>query len=234
MGGNFTFIPIALKRILTGLLLLFLCQAAMAQDFYRISGNFSIKSKDDSIYSLTRGSFYYDLNYKKVVYELTFPEKEIWVLSDSMIFRMRGDTLFEKTEGASIVEFSIFHLILNNKLHDYGLKESIYNLKEVEKKKDMIIYTWAPPMVMSSMLGKVLLSQQDKRLYGLIFLNKDEEVLRKQFFRSYTNISGLEFPSEIVDLVYVEGLEIVQKTNYKNIKVNESGNNAMYNYPIPE
>lgn len=205
-----------------------------AQDFYRISGEFSIKSKDDSIYSLTRGSFYYDMNFKKIVYELDFPQKEIWVLSDSLIFRMRGDTVYEKTEGVSVVDFSIFHLTLNNMLNNYGLEESIYSLEDVEKNKDMVIYTWSPPLIAQSVLGDVLLSQKDKRLFGLIFLSKDGEVIRKQFFRNFENIDGLEFPTEIVDLVYVDGLEIVQKTNYKNIKVNEAGNLAKYNYPIPQ
>mgnify|MGYP003714417333 CR=1 FL=1 len=169
-----------------------------------------------------------------MVYDLNFPGEEKWILSDSLIFRMRSDTLYEKTEGASIVEFSIFHLILNNKLHDYGLRESIYDLKEVEKKGDMVIYTWSPPLLMKSMLGEVLLSQKDKRLYGLVFLDKDGKVLRKQFFRNFENVNGLEFPTEIVDLVYVEGLEIVQKTNYKNIKVNEAGKENMFNFPVPD
>lgn len=224
---------IALKKIFWLFLCTIILSSAEAQDFYRISGDFSIKSKDDSTLSLTRGSFYYDLNHRKVVYDLNFPHEEKWILSDSLIFRMRGDTLYEKTEGASIVEFSIFHLILNNKLHDYGLRESIYDLKEVEKNGDMVIYTWTPPLIMKSMLGNVLLSQKDKRLFGLVFLDKDGNILRKQFFRNFQNINGLEFPTEIVDLVYVEGLEIVQKTNYKNIKVNEAGKESMYNFPIP-
>lgn len=217
-------------------LFLVLCLGAslQAQDFYRISGDFSIKSKDDSTFSLTRGSFYYDMNFKKVVYELNFPQQEIWVLSDSLIFRMRGDSVYEKTEGVSIVDFSIFHLTLNNKLNNYGLEESIYELEDVEKNKDMVIYTWSPPFIAQSVLGDVLLSQKDKRLFGLIFLNKDGEVVRKQFFRNFENINGLEFPTEIVDLVYVDGFEIVQKTNYKNIKVNEAGKLAKYNYPVPE
>lgn len=218
----------------TFLIVLCLGLGLQAQDFYRISGEFSIKSKDDSTFSLTRGSFYYDMNFKKVVYELDFPQKEVWVLSDSLIFRMRGDSIYEKTEGVSIVDFSIFHLTLNNKLNNYGLEESIYSLEDVEKNKDMVIYTWSPPLIAQSVLGDVLLSQKDKRLFGLIFLNKDEEVIRKQFFRDFQNIDGLEFPTEIVDLVYVDGFEIIQKTNYKNIKVNEAGKLDKYNYPLPQ
>lgn len=218
----------------TFLIILCLGLGLQAQDFYRISGEFSIKSKDDSTFSLTRGSFYYDMNFKKVVYELDFPQKEIWVLSDSLIFRMRGDSIYEKTEGVSIVDFSIFHLTLNNKLNNYGLEESIYSLEDVEKNKDMVIYTWSPPLIAQSVLGDVLLSQKDKRLFGLIFLSKDKEVIRKQFFRDFQNIDGLEFPTEIVDLVYVDGFEIIQKTNYKNIKVNEAGKLDKYNYPLPQ
>jgi hypothetical protein len=67
----------------------------------------------------------------------------------------------------------------------------------------------------------------------LIFKNNEDEVLRKQFFRTYANFNGLEFPVEIIDLVYVAGLEIVQKTTYKNIRVNEAGNLQWYNFPIP-
>lgn len=206
----------------------------MAQDFYRVSGEFSVKSQGDSLANLTMGSFFYDKNIGQLIYDIDFPQEQTWVFSDSSIFRYQGDSLLDSRTGASVADFTLFHLSLNNDLRHYGLKNSIYELEEVEQEGGMVISTWLPPSMLSSALGKVLISTKSNRLQGIVFFNADDEVLRKQFFRHYVNIKGLEFPTELLDIFYTDEGKQYQKTNYSEIRVNETSNSDRYRFTLPE
>jgi len=206
----------------------------MAQDFYRVSGEFSIKSQGDSLANLTMGSFFYDKNVGQLIYDIDFPQEQTWVFSDSSIFRYQGDSLMDSRTGASVAEFTLFHLCLNNDLRHYGLKNSIYELEKVDKEEDLVISTWLPPGVLSSALGKVLIATKSNRLQGIVFFNAEDEVLRKQFFRDYKNIKGLEFPTELLDIFYTAEGKQYQKTNYSEIRVNETNHPGRYRFTVPK
>lgn len=205
-----------------------------AQEFYRISAEFSVKSQGDSLGNLTMGRLFYDENIGQLIYDIRFPQEQTWVFSDSSIFRYQGDSLLEATVGASVADFSLFHLALNNDLRHYGLKGSIYNLEGVEKEGDLVISTWRPPGPLSSTLGKVLISSKANRLYGIVFFNAEEEVLRKQFFRKYENINGLEFPTELIDIFFLDEGKQYQKTNYSQIRLNETDHPERYRFSAPQ
>lgn len=208
--------------------------ALQAQDFYRISAAFSVKSQGDSLGNLTMGRLYYDENIGQLIYDIRFPQNQTWVFSDSSIFRYQGDSLMDATVGASVAEFSLFHLALNNDLRHYGLEGSIYHLENVEKEGDMVISTWLPPGTLSSALGKVLISTKKNRLFGIVFFNADGEVIRKQFFRKYQNIKGLEFPTELIDIFFLKDGKQYQKTNYSEIRVNETDHPKRYRFSAPQ
>lgn len=219
------------------LILLFSITAQLkSQDFFKIKGDFTIKSKSDSISGLTIGSFYYDNTKKKIIYNISFPFPEVWIFSDTTIYHFKGDSLIKKESTPSLNEFSIFHLALNNHLTNYGLENSLYNIEEVGKEGDMVITTYSPPEVMNTLLGKVVLSAKKKRLYGIVFLDTEEEILRKQIFKEYHNFNGLEFPGEIIDIFYTGDQKektTYQKTIYTNILVNETDDNRFYDFKLP-
>lgn len=223
---SFLVIPILIIGAVTG--------KVQGQEYFRLQGDFSIKSVNDSVGNLTMGKFYYDQNQKKIIYHITFPKVETWVFADTSVYRFSGDSLIARNKGASIHEFSIFSLAVNNHLSDYGLKNSIYNLEKVEKDGGMVITTWEPPTAMKDLLGRVVISNKNKRILGIVFFDKQEEVIRKQFFNEYGNFEGLEFPTEIVDIfISEEGEKSFQKTGYKNIKINEKDNSRFYNFKLP-
>ena len=98
-------------------LLLFLSVTSFAQQFFRIKSDFSIKQKNaDNTVSLTIGIAYYDKLAKKLVYKITFPEKETWVFKDTTFYVFKNDKFVTKKKSILIPEFSIFNLALNNKL----------------------------------------------------------------------------------------------------------------------
>ena len=110
----------------------------------------------------------------------------------------------------------------------------MFKVQKVEKQNNMVITTWLGPPQYSKIFGRVLISNANNKLYGIVFLDQKEKVLRKQFFNNYQNIDGIEFPTEITDITYVNDKENYQVTTYKNIEVDKISEENLYNYPIPK
>lgn len=216
-----------------GLFLLLGTCPVQAQEILRMKGQFSVKSKSDSASSLTVGTFYFDRSNMRMVYDIRFPQKQLWVFKDTAVYRFAGDSLMDKTKGLSIVEFSIFNLALNNQINNYGLGSSIYSLDEVEKDGELVISTWAPPKVLDEAMGKVMIATRRKRIDGIVFLSTEGEVIRKQFFKHYQNLNGIPFPTELMDILYQNGDTTYQKTKYSQIESYDANAADFYDFELP-
>jgi len=230
------------KFIMKKLLLLIIClhlfsvvapDRLTAQEYRRIRADFTVKAKTASgEQSLTVGQVFYDRSNKQVIYQVSFPEKECWVIADSMIYQIKDNLLVQKTSTFSVAEFTIFHLALNSQLQDFGLKSTRYTPGNINKDGEMVITTWIPPSSVKKRFGNILISVKAKQLYGVVFLNPEGTVLRKQFFEQYQVINGLAFPDRIVEINIVNGQENYQITSYKNVMVDEKDNHNQYYYPV--
>lgn len=203
----------------------------LAQDFYRIQADFSIKETlPQGKTRLIMGKVYYDKNYRKILYDVSFPAQEKIVVTDSFLIRITMGKTEEKASASSTCEFSVFHLCLSSRFSDFGLKNSPYKIEKVEKDSGMVITTYLPPLKYSGKLGKVMLSQKEKKLFGMVLFSPQDEVSGKQFFKKYANVKGLEFPLEIVQISYSGGEELYKVTTFRNIAVNEMSEENFYNF----
>ena len=225
-----------MNRIFTFIFLLgFSFYQVHGQKFYRIKGEYSIKAKSaDGKAQLTIGKFYYDKNIKKLVYQNSFPQKETWVSLDTSVYQIVNEKVVSRFKSPPIGIFSIFHLVLTNQINNYGLKNSPFTIQKVEKQGDMVITTWLPPKSLATLFGKVLISNKNNRLFGMIFIDSKGKILRKQFFDKYQSFRGLEFPMEIVDITYKDDKENYQVTTYKNIEIDEVTEEYLYNFAVPK
>jgi hypothetical protein len=221
-----------MKKSLLVVIFLFCVLAVNAQQFFRIKTDFSIKQKNaDNTTSLTLGTAYYDKLNKKLIYKITFPEKETWVFKDTVMYVFKNDKFFTKKKSILLPEFTIFHLALNNKLADFGLKDSPFQISKIEKDKGMVITTYTPNSKVAASMGKVLLSTIEKKLNGVIFYTPKNEIASKIFYKKYSDFSGLSFPTTVTQFTYSKG-ENIQQTTYKNIVVDQMGDDNIYNYSI--
>jgi hypothetical protein len=204
--------------------------SANGQEYFRISADFTVKvKKSDGTLNLTKGKVYYDKNFSELIYDVSFPQKEKWVLNDTILTKIRKDTLFEKITIPSINKFTIFHLALNSSLNDFGLKNSIYKISKVEKKNDLVLSYWKIPEQASTVLDHVIVAKKDNRLESVIMMGDKLNVISRQFFKEYIKISAFEFPQQIIQIIYSEdGKENYQITEFKNIKVNELEKDRLY------
>lgn len=201
------------------------------QQYMRIRADFSIKVKNATGgQSLTMGQVYYDRNIRQLIYYVVFPEKETWITSDTLVYQVKNDKLVSKTGTFSMAEFTVFHLALNSHLQDYGLKNTRYIASEVQREGDQVITTWSPPAQAREKLGNIHVSVKNKQLFGVVFQDPKNFVLRKQFFENYLVVGGLAFPTRIVEINISNGIESYQVTTYKNIVVDEMENNSKYSY----
>lgn len=223
------------KYIFIYILIVILPKPNFGQFFFRMKADFSVKSKSiDGSGQLTMGKVYYDINSGKIIFQNKFPEKETWVMTDTLLLKISDNKITEKKTTPALTELSIFHLTLSGNLANYGLEKSFYTLEKVEKKEELVISTWIPPAAFSGLIGKILISNKNKKLHGIIFYNAEEKIISKQFFKNYLNVQGLEFPTEIIQILYIDNDESYQVTTYKNIVVNDTNEDNMYNYPVPE
>ena len=206
--------------------------SVIAQQSFRIKCDFSIKQKNaDKTTSLTIGTAYYDKLAKKLVYKISFPEKETWVFKDTTFYVFKNDKFVTKKKSILLPEFSIFHLALNNKLADYGLKDSPFKIDKIEKEKNMVITTYKPTGKVAASMGNILLSIIDKKLNGVIFYNTKNEISTKIFYKDYKLFSALTFPTVVTQFTYLKG-ENLQQTTYKNVVVDQLSDDNIYNYDL--
>jgi uncharacterized protein with NAD-binding domain and iron-sulfur cluster len=182
---------------------------------------------------LTVGKIYYDKNIKQIVYEISFPEKEIWVQKDTILYKIVNSKIISKQRIPTMIEFSIYHLILNGNLADYGLKKTKFKIKKVEKFEGNIVSTWEPPTEFKKISGDVLISNIKQQLDGIVFKNTAGEIVSRQFFRNYIKVKGLSFPQELIRENYVDGQKVYELTTFSNILINDLSGENKYDYKIP-
>jgi hypothetical protein len=217
------------------ILLLSLPSFGQKDIYYRIRADFSIKEKStEGKSSLTMGQVYFDKLKHKLLYNILFPEKEVWLFKDTIMYKIKAGSVDKKPLLPGFIDFSIFNLALNNNLKDYGLKKTMFSLSGVVKEDNMVISTWVPKKEYSKVLGEVKISIMNNRLNGVIFYGPEKNIIGKQLFSNYITIKGFEFPTEILHLAYLtNGQEIHQLTTFKNIKINDWDEASFYDYPVP-
>lgn len=218
------------------LALLFLSHVSLAQmGNYRLKADFSLKETiANGKYHLFMGTVYYNVNKSQLLYDLKFPMEQKWFVTDDATYMIAGDTLMEKKEIPGFVEQSLFHLALQGDLRNFGLSETFLKMTSVEKDKDMVISTWEPNEENEIFQGKIMTSVQDNKLFGVVYLGADGEVMSKQFYEDYENFDGVLFPGKVVYILNLKGEEHYRIMSFRDIKFNESGNEDLYNYTISE
>ncbi len=220
-----------MKGIILSFVAIFFTLSLSAQLFNRIEAEFTLKESDRvGNKKLSVGKVYYDRNERVVVFAISFPYREQVYITDEAIFRVKGDTLFSKTLALGLIDFNIFHLFLNGNLEYYGLSNSHWKLHDVVQDDGLVISTWLPPKNYPNG-GKMLLSQQNKNLSGLLSYNDKEELQTKYIFEEYVPVLGSSFPSQVIQYTYYENEKEVRMSNYRNFKVNEYEADSLYRFP---
>lgn len=233
-----------LKPILLSIIIVILPQIVLGQYYFRVKADVTIREKGlNEDYKLVIGKVYYDVHHKKIVYDITFPEKEKWLLIDTSIYYFKDDRLVERKLSPVFPEFSVFHLVLQGGLQEYGLaSHPMIRVKEIEKTDERVIKTLGPVSEYEDAMGKIKISTQDRKLEAVLLYNVDGRLMSRQFFSDYALIKGLQFPLNIVQYIYPnpeiqpntkEGDEVLIQTIFSNVQINRTDEEYIYNFPVP-
>lgn len=224
-----------LKIFLPCILVLYSASLFAQSINYRIELDFSIKEKrSDGSFALQMGRAYYDMNYGKLAYDLSFPKKQTILTNDSTMYFLENGILMDTKKESGYIEMSIFHLCLNGTIQNFGLDESVYEATKVEQDDGMVMTTWEiPRKIKLSSKTKIITSIKDRQLFGVVFLDEDDELISKQFYQNYQTIKGAQIPTKVTFIMYIDGKEQYRIMEFKSIKINEFGNENFYNYPTP-
>lgn len=223
-----------IKRIVFSILFLSVAMIGYSQYAFRMKADILTKTRlPDSTFQVSKGKLLYDVNYKKIIFDFSFPQREIIVLFDTVMYNFRKDTVFSKSKNLLIPEQSLFHYILMGKMANYGLDQANFEMKGVEKKNDMVITTWIPPEFLKKMISKVLVATKNKLLYSITMIDPEGKVMSRQILKNYKLIQGIDIPSEILIATYLKKKgNIYQVITMENIILNEPKNNEQYNHAL--
>lgn len=217
-------------------------QYSFGQEFFRLKADVSIKDKlATGDYRLTVGKVYYDKPTLGLIYKLSFPQPETIIIKDTTLYRLdKKDSLLASQTVTIMNEFSIFHLALSGKLADYGINSGkvngVYKIEKVEKDANgRVITTWkVTEKRLLKVLGKIKMANIDKKLDAIAFYDVSDKLLSQQFFKDYTNVKGVIFPKQVTQISYnTDGTQNIQQTTYKNITIDENGEDNIYTHPVP-
>ena len=115
-----------------------------SQSFYKIEGEFSIKSKlKENETNLTKGNFFFDRNKSVLFYDISFPEKQVQYNKGNKLFVLKDKKVINSSISEMPIEFTVFSLALSQKLVDYGLSSNgSSKLEKVEKENDLFYNSW--------------------------------------------------------------------------------------------
>ncbi len=222
-------------KIKLSLLLVLLPGMFFGQQYFRLSADYTVKKKNqDSTFQLSKGRVYYDAVTGKLTYAGKFPERETYVMQDTNMYHFAGGKFTGRTLSMMLPKMTVFALVLEQNINNYGLENSNYELTKVEEDQGLTISTWMPPESYRKKLGKIMIAVKDGFLHGIVFFTADDKVMSKQFYEDYYNIDGLDFPTKITQFYYTGDKEFFQVTTYKNIVVDEKGNDNLYDYPVEQ
>jgi hypothetical protein len=216
-------------------LLILLPGIFFGQQYFRVSADYTVKKKNpDSTFQLSKGRVYYDDIVGKLTYIGRFPERETYVIQDTNMYQFAGDKFVGRSASGVMPKTTVFALILNQSINNYGMENSNYEMTNVEEDNEMTISTWMPPKQFRKQLGKIVIANKSNLLYGVVFYNGEGRMLSKQFYEDYYNVDGIDFPTKIVQFFYTETSEFYQVTTYSNFIVDEKDNDNIYDYPVEQ
>ncbi|SFB70514.1 hypothetical protein SAMN05421780_1016 [Flexibacter flexilis DSM 6793] len=212
------------------------CVSGQAQA-YRLAADFSIKEKQpDGQNVLILGRVYYDKRYLKVVYDISFPQPEIWVTYDTLLYKFdKQGQLKSRYPIPPLSRFSVFHLALTGQLPNYGLDGTVYAIEKTElSAQGMAVTTWQPRTSLRDKLGKILTRQQNKRLTGVVMFDTKGQVLQKQQFEQYGNTPNTSFFPCYIRQVTIDGKgqEFYKISTFKHLVINENAHQDLYNFRL--
>src|SRR5699024_287643 len=155
---------------------------------------------------------------KQILYDVQFPDRESWVLQDSVFYKINSDIVYNKQVLSYAVHMQDFDLLLSGSDYDGVLQAANATLVDVKDENDNIFKLWKyPDLENMEILSYILVQQQGNKTVGIAFLDEKKEVMSRQYYKEYAMVDGLNLPHLIEQQIYSDSMTYVKKLKFKNV-----------------
>lgn len=207
----------------------------VAQRFYRLSGNFSIREivlygESDSFKTfLTRGFLDYDRNKHQVVFDVTFPEKEHWILQDSVFYKIKHDTIYMRYALPYAMQMLNFDFLLSGYNYDFFFQKIGCTIEDIRKEEEKLFKLWKYPDIQQLDVFKYILMQEENgHTTAIAYLDEKKQVVSREFYKDFKNVNGLDVPHVIEQRVYSDSSTYVKKLILSNVSINNTERDTVF------
>lgn len=175
------------------------------------------------------GHLDYDRIKIQVVYDIKFPEREDWVIQDSVFYHLKGDSIVRKFTVPYAMNLMDFDIILNDYNHDFLFQQMGCELEDIKREGDNIFKLWKAPEL--SELGAfyyILAQSQGQNTTGLAYMDESKRVIGRQYYADFKIVDGLNMPHSIEQRVYSDSTTYVKKLILKDVSLNNQERNSVF------
>jgi len=181
------------------------------------------------------GKIYYDAEAKKVIVEVTSPIHQWMFLQkfETLIYYPQERKAF-RMQARSDAVLPFFQLFIGCLKEDIGLGDLGYTFSRYEKKDDILISVWIPPIRFSKILGEAVLKLQANKLVEVQYKTPKGDLYSRGEFGQHVLFGGYFFPLD-VSLAQLAGQQkSLERVTYSNPVFNRPLPPSIREFKIPE
>ncbi len=218
------------------LVFLFNIPITYSQMYNTIALNAKMRKADNGRISIIETNIYMDANGKMATF-FSKPENII-IINDEKgkvsIYDKNNNTVVQSQSYTYSSKSNEIYYFINNKKADLGLAEIGFTIEDISYKDGLRITEWVPPLEGLEYFSKVKLVHDNENPIYMEYVDQNEMVVKKTYFYNYEKINFIELPKTITQIDFKsENDSIVSKTQFENIRFDESESEEKLNFKIP-
>lgn len=203
----------------------------------RISADVTVRQLNNKKVVRVEKSLYFSSNGYLVVH-FTYPQEYYMVsnsLGETSVYQPAVNEVMQMQDRSLTSRSDIFTLFLTQDFSELNLTQSGFVLKETKRDGDKVIRTYTPTMKEDKGISRVVVVLRDGQPIYCGYYDVKDKLMRKTYYSHYVAYPNYSFPTSITQISYDnKGDSVVRKEEYKNIKTNNFGADALFDWRVPK
>lgn len=202
--------------------LTFCTYTIQCQTFNNFEADFTIKEK----YKLAQKSHLFkgSVNVNSIdqtsYFTLSFPNREMWLLKDSLLTQIVNDSVILSINVGQFENFSLIKEVNSAIKKDYGLSEIGFTQKHTTADSSGVKVEWMPPTVMKEIFLMAITHISDNLLRSVSLFDTKQTLVSSTYFEDYLFIKNIPIPTKIMSKIVGDNEIIFKSLEFRNIKIN--------------
>lgn len=210
-----------MPRYILVLLLAAITSGLISQNSESYKSKFTIIEKNETTLkqSIIKGFVEFNKLTNSTKMDIYFPEKQNWVIIDSVLFKYKDDSIINQSKVNNLQEISIFKELLNMRTNDFGLKDLGFKEGSITKDKNEVYIEWTPANGYDKFISKATTSLKNNLLQAVVITDINDVDISSIFFEDYEVINGIPIPKLVKQHVRGEKLNLYKLIRFSDVEV---------------